>query len=231
MPKDLIRLNNSQACAACNPLHRRRVLMVSLSFTELIRKHVSFQPPETCSLHAVWAERLAHPSLPPLHFLSSRSHFLLCSLPLLLSLSLLFLFLTFLPVVLIHLKGIMMNLVVLAQILPSRPQERTNYSLPFFILSRLFLFFRWCPRPCCFCEYWKSLGYSWTFDRDSHTSQTQIAEPCVYHTQKANSVIVKCYFICSRHWIFMNSLYIMHHVVVHLSVMVNKARLETIFGD
>lgn len=66
MPKDLIRLNNSQACAACNPLHRRSVLMVSLSFTELIRKHVSFQPPETCSLHAVWAERPAHPSLPPL---------------------------------------------------------------------------------------------------------------------------------------------------------------------
>lgn len=85
MPKDLIRLNNSQACAACNPLHRRRVLMVSLSFTEVIRKHVSFQPPETCSLHAVWAERPA--SLPP-HFLSSWSHFLLCSPPLLLFLSL-----------------------------------------------------------------------------------------------------------------------------------------------
>lgn len=88
MPKDLIRLNNSQACAACNPLHRRRVLMVSLSFTEVIRKHVSFQPPETCSLHAVWAERPAPQAPPPPHPPISLSFVLSTSASLSLSLSL-----------------------------------------------------------------------------------------------------------------------------------------------
>lgn len=122
MPKDLIRLNNSQACAACNPLHRRRVLMVSLSFTEVIRKHVSFQPPETCSLHAVWAERPAPQAPPPI----SLSFVLSTSASLSLSLSLFIL--TSLPAVLIHLKGIMMNLVGLAQSLPSRPQTREQIT-------------------------------------------------------------------------------------------------------
>lgn len=122
MPKDLIRLNNSQACAACNPLHRRRVLMVSLSFTEVIRKHVSFQPPETCSLHAVWAERPA-PQAPPLISLS-----FVLSTSASLSLSLSLFILTSLPAVLIHLKGIMMNLVGLAQSLPSRPQTREQIT-------------------------------------------------------------------------------------------------------
>lgn len=98
--------------------------------------------------------------------------------------------------------------------------ERTNYSLPFFILSTLFLVFRWCPGPCCFCKCWKTLRYSWTFDRDSLTGQTQIDEPCVYLTQKANSVLY--YFICTRDWIFMNPLCIMYYVAVYLSAMVNK---------
>lgn len=129
MPKDLIRLNNSQACAACNPLHRRRVLMVSLSFTEVIRKHVSFQPPETCSLHAVWAKRPAPPQ-PPTHTLS----FFLISLSFVLSISAslsLFYFSLFFDLhsaVLIHLKGIMMNQVGLAQSLPCRPQTREQIT-------------------------------------------------------------------------------------------------------
>lgn len=148
MPKDLIRLNNSQACAACNPLHRRRVLMVSLSFTEVIRKHVSFQPPETCSLHAVWAERPAPQAPPPdLTFF--------CALNL--SFSLAFSFPLYFDLPSCSFDSSEGNYdesgwVGTKSAFPSS-NERTNYSLPFFILSFFFsLFFRWCPRPCCFCK-------------------------------------------------------------------------------
>lgn len=148
MPKDLIRLNNSQACAACNPLHRRRVLMVSLSFTEVIRKHVSFQPPETCSLHAVWAERRAF--LPP-RFLSSWSQFLLCSPSLFLSVSLSFSFSD--PSCSFDSSEGNYDESGWVGTKYAFPysNERTNYSLPFFVLSTLLLLFRWCPRPYCFC--------------------------------------------------------------------------------
>lgn len=152
MPKDLIRLNNSQACAACNPLHRRRVLMVSLSFTELIRKHVSFQPPEACSLHAVWAKRPAS-TPPPLSFFLILLSFVLST-----STSLSFsLFLDLPSCTFDSSEGNYdeSGRVGTKSAFPSS-NERTNYSLPFFILSTLFLIFRWCPRPCCFCKCWNT---------------------------------------------------------------------------